>query len=172
MLLAATSLMGAVLFQSMLGWGGLGIGLAGIVLAMLIQSHPEPGQIDHDDIRDLAESDIMALLRGTSVKLRDMRYRYSIRPDRDGGRDRFTENVNGYRLGFVPVIILENLTERQGYGYVAFVHDGSRWCGPGLPCGGDAREAVEHASRCVGDPEDLTPPEEDEGGDPDWSHRM
>ena len=37
----------------------------------------------------------------------------------------------------------------QGFGYAAFVHDGDRWRGPGLPCPPGQSDAVKHAARCV-----------------------
>ena len=61
----------------------------------------------------------------------------------------FSAEVNTIRLGFVPAIITDNTNDRQGFGYVAFVHDGTRWRGPGLPCPADQSEAVQHAARCV-----------------------
>jgi hypothetical protein len=49
----------------------------------------------------------------------------------------------------VPVVVTDNTNDRQGFGYVAFVHDGVRWRGPGLPCPDDPALAVKHAARCV-----------------------
>ena len=104
---------------------------------------PEPS-----DVRELSEPRLRELIRGTSLFLRDARYRFSIRQD-PSNREPFSTEVNMVPLGFVPVIITENATDRQGYGYVAFVYDGLRWRGPGLPCIGGPHEAVEHAQRCV-----------------------
>jgi len=101
-----------------------------------------------EKIEGLDEDRRVELLRGTSMHLRDMNYRYSIRIDRSE-RSPFTAEVNTVVLGFVPVVILDNGSERQGYGYVAFPYDGSRWRGPGLPCAGDRAAALEHAARCV-----------------------
>lgn len=91
------------------------------------------------------------LVRGTSMYLRELRYRYSIRLDPSEMTDRqpFSAEVNTIRLGFVPVIIIDNTNDRQGFGYAAFVHDGQRWRGPGLPCPGGQSDAVKHAARCV-----------------------
>jgi hypothetical protein len=99
-------------------------------------------------IEDLPLQRRNELIRGTSMQLRDMKYRYSIRYDHSD-RAAFTTDVNGVTLGFVPVIILDNRSDKQGYGYVAFPYDGSRWRGPGLPCGGDPQQAVAHAAKCV-----------------------
>jgi hypothetical protein len=105
--------------------------------------NPEP-----DSIEQVEDTHRAALIRGTSKYLRDLNYRYSIRLDRSD-REPFTTDINGLRLGFVPVVITDNDTDRQGYGYVAFVYDGTRWRGPGLPCGGGPQDAVNHATRCV-----------------------
>jgi len=99
-------------------------------------------------IEDLPLQRRNELIRGTSMQLRDMKYRYSIRYDHSD-RAAFTTDVNGVTLGFVPVIILDNRSDKQGYGYVAYPYDGSRWRGPGLPCGGDPQQAVAHAAKCV-----------------------
>ncbi len=96
------------------------------------------------------------LLRGTSLHLRDMKYRYSIHFD-DTGRAPFTMVINTITLGFLPVMILDNQSDRQGEGYVAFPFDGERWRGPGLPCVGGPEEAIAHAARCV------SPLEQEEG---------
>jgi hypothetical protein len=88
------------------------------------------------------------LIRGTSMHLRQMDYRYSVRYDA-AGRECFTAEINTVRLGFIPVVIIDNHTDRQGFGYVAMVYDGHRWRGPGLPCSGSAHDALRHAARCV-----------------------
>lgn len=128
------------------------------MIALLVQSRdhgavdddPEPDVTgrEPDRIERLPEQRRNELIRGTSMHLRDMRYRYSIRFDRSD-RACFTTEVNSITLGFVPVIILDNHTDRQGLGYVAFPYDGDRWRGPGLPCGGDPDQAVAHAAKCV-----------------------
>lgn len=100
------------------------------------------------DMRELSDARRRELVRGTSLFLRDTRYRFSIRQD-PSDREPFSAVINEIPLGFVPVIITENATDRQGYGYVAFVYDGDRWRGPGLPCIGGPQEAVEHAQKCV-----------------------
>ena len=90
-------------------------------------------------------------MRGTSLYLREMRYRYYVRLDRtdSAGHRAFSAEVNTIRLGFVPAIVTDNTNDRQGFGYVAFVHDSTRWRGPGLPCQASQTEAVQHAARCV-----------------------
>jgi hypothetical protein len=106
---------------------------------------------ESDDINDAAPERRRELVRGTSLYLRELRYRYSIRFDPVESTERkcFSAEVNTIRLGFVPVIIIDNTNDRQGFGYVAFVHDGKRWRGPGLPCPAGQMEAVKHAARCV-----------------------
>jgi hypothetical protein len=104
-----------------------------------------------DDMQTLNPQRRRELVRGTSLYLRELNYRYSIRLDHtETGEHRcFTAEVNGVKLGFVPVLITDNSNDRQGYGYVAFVHDGKRWRGPGLPCPSGQVEAVRHAAKCV-----------------------
>jgi hypothetical protein len=124
------------------------IAIAALVLRPWERRRAPMEREDPLEIESLDSARRAELIRGTSLHLRDMRFRYSIRPDR-GDRAPFTATVNTIRLGFVPVIIADNASERQGQGYAAFVHDGRRWCGPGLPCAGSPREAVDHATRCV-----------------------
>jgi hypothetical protein len=109
------------------------------------------GPRESEDVRELSPQRIRELVRGTSMYLRELRYRYSIRLDpNDAGEHRsFSAEVNTVKLGFVPVIITDNTNDRQGLGYVAFVHDGRRWRGPGLPCPAGQVEAVRHAAKCV-----------------------
>lgn len=126
----------------------------GILVVLNMVSPPridQPGPPEDDEIDKISETRRLELIRGTSLSLREMKYRYSIRPDPAAGGDRraFTAEVNTVRLGFVPVLITDNTTDRQGYGYVAFVYDGQRWRGPGLPCPSGQAEAVRHAARCV-----------------------
>lgn len=106
----------------------------------------EPGAIEQIDHQRCTE-----LIRGTSMHLREMRYRYSVRSDRTdaGGRKPFTAEVNTINLGFLPVILTDNETDFQGYGYLAFVYDGRRWRGPGLPCPDGREAAMTHARRNV-----------------------
>ena len=134
------------------GLGGVTLATGVLVLAgglalHYVRAHPtRPGE--PDQIERLGEDRRLELVRGTSMHLRDMRYRYSLRYDRSD-RDPFTAEVNTVILGFVPVVILDNQTDRQGLGFVAFPYDGERWRGPGLPCSGDRGAALEHAARCV-----------------------
>jgi hypothetical protein len=123
---------------------------AGIILVLLMrpgESHrgpPEPQSIDL-----LTNERRLELMRGTSLYLQQQEYRYSIRAAREESRLCFTADVNTVKLGFVPAIVTDNTNDRQGYGYVAFVYDGRRWRGPGLPCPDGQAEAVRHAARCV-----------------------
>lgn len=130
------------------------IGLVGTMLllgAAFLLPDRAPETPESDEIAELAETRLRELVRGTSLHLREMRYRYSVRMDPTSrwNHPAFTENVNNVRLGFVPVVLTDNETERQGLGYVAFVYDGQRWRGPGLPCPEDREEALTHARRCV-----------------------
>jgi hypothetical protein len=134
-----------------LAWLAAACGLLSIlIINALLPDLPllprEPGEIE-----SLDEGRHRELVRGTSLYLRDMKYRYSVRLDRSDVqcRECFSTEVNEIRLGFVPVVITDNETDRQGRGYVAFVFDGRRWRGPGLPCPASRDEAVAHAARCV-----------------------
>lgn len=125
-----------------------------VLMAVLIVLMPlrfnvgtEP-EAESDDINHLPLDRRKELIRGTSMHLRDMKYRYSVRHDQ-GTRPCFNREINGILLGFVPVILLDTTNDRQGYGYIAFPYDGTRWRGPGLPCGGSPEQAMEHAARCV-----------------------
>ena len=96
------------------------------------------------------------LLRGTGLHLREMKYRYSVRIDHNPTIDRccFNADVNTIKLGFIPVVITDNSTDKQGFGFVAFVYDGNRWLGPGLPCPGTKEQAIAHAQESVNPLED------------------
>ena len=106
---------------------------------------------ESDDIAQITDQRRRELVRGTSLYLRELHYRYSIRPDpaQTSAQRCFSAEVNTVKLGFVPVIITDNTNDREGVGYVAFVHDGKRWRGPGLPCPAGQVEAVRHAAKCV-----------------------
>lgn len=104
-----------------------------------------------DDVSQLTTERRHQLVRGTSMHLRNMRYRYSVRAEHHELSDRecFNAEVNRVHLGFVPVMITDTATDKQGYGFVAFVYDGRRWRGPGLPCPGGRERALQHAQHCV-----------------------
>lgn len=154
-LVLATSALAWVLWPQ-LPWLAAGVGLMVLGLLLLI-NHARPPQttaidrVEPTTIESLDESRHRELLRGTSLFLREMRYRYSVRYDaaHRPGRDAFSAEVNTIALGFVPAIIMENSSDRQGEGFVAFVHDGQRFRGPGLPCPGTREQAIRHARRCV-----------------------
>ncbi len=131
-------------------WAAMIIAAGAVSMAVLLRFRPPqpPRNDESDDIRDVDDERCRELIRGTSLFLREMRYRYSVRFDRTE-RARFTMTVNNMRLGFVPVVINDNLSERQGYGYVAFIHDERRWRGPGLPCVGGPEQAVQYAAQCI-----------------------
>jgi hypothetical protein len=120
-------------------------------LAIALRVSRGAGPAEPDDIRKLPGARHRELIRGTSLFLRDSNFRYSVRSDsRVGAADRaFNADVNTVRLGFLPAAITDNTNDREGYGYVALVYDGHRWCGPGLPCPADQTQAVRHAARCV-----------------------
>lgn len=130
------------------------VGRSGVTLSRL-QESPE--------IEDVDEARLRELIRGTSLHLREMRYRYSVRlprvPVTEPDEQSFTAEVNQITLGFVPAVITDNRTDEEGLGYVAFVYDGRRWRGPGLPCPRDREAALAHAARCVAP---LEPREGDE----------
>lgn len=127
-------------------------GVISILVLNVVRSPALPvGRPESPKITDLTEQRRRELVRGTSLYLRELKYRYSIRSEASPRSDQpcFTAEVNSVKLGFVPVIIIDNTNDRQGYGYVAFVHDGKRWRGPGLPCPAGQVEAVRHAAKCV-----------------------
>jgi hypothetical protein len=134
-----------------LGAALVGAAVIGVLLAQRLGASAERARVEPDDVEALSDDRLRELVRGTSLFLREMNYRYSIRIDpRTASRMRsFVTEVNGVRLGFVPVVVTDNTNDRQGFGYVAFVHDGVRWRGPGLPCPDDPAAAVKHAARCV-----------------------
>ena len=153
-----TAAIGAIIwFIPVSRWMGLVVvGCAAINgIALLIFSAPSGrasgGKREPDDISGLTQQRCRELVRGTSLYLRELRYRYSIRidPHQTSEQRCFTAEVNSVKLGFVPVVIIDNTNDRQGLGYVAFVHDGKRWRGPGLPCPAGQVEAVRHAAKCV-----------------------
>lgn len=125
----------------------------GIIIVLNVFKPPihHIGRHEPEDINELSPARQKELVRGTSLYLREMQYRYSIRPTGTDHTERrpFTAEVNTVHLGFLPTIIIDNTTDRQGHGYVAFVYDGKRWRGPGLPCPDGQAEAVRHAARCV-----------------------
>lgn len=131
-------------------WWILGAVIAALVLVeVLLLRPPAPSRLIEDErIEELPRSRLLELVRGTSLQLREMRYRYSVRPD-VASRRPFSARVNQIKLGFVPVVITDNETDRQGAGFVAFVFDGHRFRGPGLPCAGSKEDALAHAAKCV-----------------------
>lgn len=137
-----------------LAWVVLGCAVINIIVLNVHHERVAPafrGSPESDDIGQVSQERLRQLVRGTSLHLRDMNYRYSIRMDPSDTSQRrcFSAEVNTVRLGFVPVVITDNTTDRQGYGYVAFVYDERRWRGPGLPCPDGQPEAVRHAAKCV-----------------------
>lgn len=128
--------------------GGAVAGATALIAGVLLRPAKRLPLEEPAEIELLDETRRRELVRGTGLQLREMRYRYSVRGD-PGARRPFSEHVNQVRLGFVPVVITDNRTDRQGLGYLAFVHDGRRWRGPGLPCAGSRDEALAHAERCV-----------------------
>jgi hypothetical protein len=132
-------------------WVVVGCGLA-IIVVLNVYRPPTPlARHESDDIAALPEARRRELIRGTSLYLREMHYRYSVRfePTDAPQRRCFNAEVNTVKLGFIPAVVSDNTTERQGWGYVAFVYDGHRWRGPGLPCPDGQAEAVRHAAKCV-----------------------
>ena len=132
-------------------WILLLCGVIGLIVARIGPGRGTTRLEEPDDVSQLSTERRHQLVRGTSMHLRDMRYRYSVRAEHHelGGRECFNAEVNNIHLGFVPVMITDNATDKQGYGFVAFVYDGRRWRGPGLPCPGGRERALHHAQHCV-----------------------
>ena len=122
------------------------------ILVLNVYRPPMPmARSESDDICLLSESRRRELIRGTSMHLRGLNYRYSVRFEQGASEVRrsFNAEVNTVKLGFIPAVVSDITNDRQGHGYVAFVYDGRRWRGPGLPCPDGQAEAVKHAAKCV-----------------------
>ncbi len=132
-------------------WILLLCGVIGLIVARMGRQAGTTRLQEPDDVSQLSTERRHQLVRGTSMHLRNMRYRYSVRAEHHELSDRecFNVEVNNIHLGFVPVMITDNATDKQGYGFVAFVYDGRRWRGPGLPCPGGRERALQHAQHCV-----------------------
>ena len=141
-------------------WILLSCGVIGLIVARMGPVSGTARLEEPDDISQLSTDRRHQLVRGTSMHLRNMRYRYSVRAEHHELSDRecFNAEVNRVHLGFVPVMITDNATDKQGYGFVAFVYDGRRWRGPGLPCPGGRDRALQHALRCVSPLDDSDGP--------------
>ena len=123
--------------------------VAGALVAMLfLYRHPAGATIEPEKIELVDQPRRRELIRGSSMHFRDMKYRYSVRADHED-QSAFTCTIEGIVLGFIPVILTDVETDRQGFGYLACIHDGHRWKAPGLPCPGDPEEAISHAGRCL-----------------------
>ncbi len=127
------------------------VGLVILIILSVINIRPAEGRSEPNDIGQLDDARRKELMRGTSLFLRESQYRYSIRMDASGASSRpmFNAVVNTIRLALLPAMITDISSDRHGHGYVAFVHDGNRWRGPGLPCPPEKEEALRHAARCV-----------------------
>ncbi|MHC4909488.1 MAG: hypothetical protein ACYTF9_07200 [Planctomycetota bacterium] len=135
-------------------WLAIVVAACGLLIAIVLNAmNPgrESGPLEPDDIAELPRSRQAELMRGTSMHLREMQYRYSVRMESSPSPERppFNAEINGVPLGFIPALMIDNDSDKQGYGYVAFVFDQRRWRGPGLPCPAGQAEAVAHAARCV-----------------------
>ncbi|PJF24029.1 MAG: hypothetical protein CUN53_19900, partial [Phototrophicales bacterium] len=122
--------MGLLQSVQWLAWIQVGIGAASIAIITLLSASPASTPVsapsrrrESDDITRLSEQRRRELVRGTSLYLREMKYRYSIRYDPTENADHrcFSAEVNSVKLGFVPVLIIDNTNDREGRGYVAFV---------------------------------------------------
>ncbi len=154
-------LLGAVLWifvdSKILGVVAMGCGLlSGLLTYLFMRSTNKAGQCEPIEMNELPQERRHELLRGTSHHLNQIKYRYSVRIDHNETAERccFNADVNSIKLGFVPVVITDNATDKQGFGYAAFVFDGNRWLGPGLPCPGTKEQAIAHAQKSVAPPED------------------
>ncbi len=130
---------------------GAVVGIVILIIFSVPHRDTTPREPESDDIGQATEERLKELVRGTSLHLRDMNYRYSVRIDTSQAGDRhcFSADINTIKLGFVPIFLMDRGDDRQGMGYLAFVHDGKRWRGPGLPCPADQADAVRHAAQCV-----------------------
>ena len=138
-------------FARVLAWVIVGSGVVSILVLNVYRPPMPVARMEPDDIATMSQARLRELLRGTSMHLRELKYRYSVRfePFDDQQRRCFNAEVNNVKLGFVPAVVSDNTNDRQGWGYVAFVYDGRRWRGPGLPCPDGQAEAVRHAAKCV-----------------------
>ena len=138
-------------FARVLAWVIVGCGVVSILVLNVYRPPMPVARQESDDIAAISQARLRELLRGTSMHLRELKYRYSVRFEAfdDQQRRCFNAEVNSVKLGFIPAVVSDNTTERQGWGYVAFVFDGRRWRGPGLPCPDGQAEAVRHAAKCV-----------------------
>ena len=135
----------------LLVWILLLCGVVGVIGTLLKRADGSGVIGEPDDVSQLSDQRRQQLIRGTSMHLRNMHYRYTVRAEHHDLSDRqcFNAEVNSLHLGFVPVVIGDSTTQKQDYGFVAFVFDGRRWLGPGLPCPGGRDRALQHALRCV-----------------------
>lgn len=167
-LLAGVAVISAAAGGALWLWRGPGVlvwillvcGVIGLIVARMGPRRETARLEEPDDVSQLSAERRHQLVRGTSMHLRNMRYRYSVRAEHHELSDRecFNAEVNRVHLGFVPVIITDNTTDKQGYGFVAFVYDGRRWRGPGLPCPGGRDRALQHAQHCVSPLDDSDGP--------------
>ncbi|MEE8155020.1 MAG: hypothetical protein V3T53_08735 [Phycisphaerales bacterium] len=167
-LLAGVAVISAAAGGALWLWRGPGVlvwillvcGMIGLIVARMGPRRETARLEEPDDVSQLSAERRHQLVRGTSMHLRNMRYRYSVRAEHHELSDRqcFNAEVNRVHLGFVPVMITDNTTDKQGYGFVAFVYDGRRWRGPGLPCPGGRDRALQHAQHCVSPLDDSDGP--------------
>lgn len=130
--------------------------LCGAIVIVKVRPPSKSSNIEPQEMSELPKQKQHELLRGTGLHLREMKYRYSVRIDHNETAERccFNADANTIKLGFIPVIITDNATDKQGFGFVAFVYDGNRWLGPGLPCPGTREQAITHAQESVNPLED------------------
>lgn len=130
--------------------------LSGVLVIVFVRPPSMASYREPQEMSELPKEKQHELLRGTGLHLREMKYRYSVRIDHNQTVDRccFNADVNTIMLGFIPVVITDNATDKQGFGFVAFVYDGNRWLGPGLPCPGTKEQAIAHAQESVAPRED------------------
>lgn len=130
--------------------------ICGVLVIVKVRPPSEASYREPPVMSELPKQKQHELLRGTGLHLREMKYRYSVRIDHNQTVERccFNADVNNVKLGFIPVVITDNATDKQGFGFVAFVYDGNRWLGPGLPCPGTKEQAITHAQKSVAPLED------------------
>ena len=96
----------------LLVWILLLCGVVGVIGTLLKRADGSGAIGEPDDVSQLSDQRRQQLIRGTSMHLRNMRYRYTVRAEHHDLSDRqcFNAEVNSLHLGFVPVVIGDSTT--------------------------------------------------------------